>query len=70
VTLRIVNMYRMIAPEFYPTCAQEVVLENSSGKSDKLSEQTYQGLIGVLTEIDWNRKRIYPSVKEVVSKLT
>lgn len=32
--------------------------------------RTYQGLIGVLTEIDWNRKRIYPSVKEVVSKLT
>jgi hypothetical protein len=75
VILRIVGLYLNIEKEFYPICAYEVVQEfgsRLSGQPETLSEaqlKTYNSLLYLVNEIDWQRKRIEPNIKEVVRKL-
>jgi hypothetical protein len=75
VILRIVGLYLNIEKEFYPICAYEVVLEfgaKLTGPAEAMSEsqqKTYNSLLFLVSEIDWERKRIEPNIKEVVRKL-
>lgn len=72
VILRIVGLYLNIEKEFYPICALEVTQEFTGGTTDSRQDaqlKMYNGLLYLVSEIDWQRKRIQPNINEVVRKL-
>ena len=69
LVLMIVNMYRLLEPKFYEMCVGAIVHEYCAFDSLPKKEYTYNVLMSLLTEVDWQRKRFSPNAKEVIEKI-
>ncbi len=67
--LMIVNMYRLLVPEFYQMCVNAVVLEYCAFDSREKQLHSFNVLINLLADVDWKRKRYLPNAKEVIAKI-
>jgi hypothetical protein len=67
LVLMIVNMYRLLVPDFYPMCVQAVVQESCFTVARQT--QVHAQLIELLSQVDWKRKRFLPNAKEVIVKI-
>jgi len=69
LVLMIVNMYRLLEPNFYQFCVQAVVLEYCAFDTQTKQQQAFSVLLSLLSDIDWKRKRFLPNAKEVIAKI-